>query len=380
MCKQLVDNLLNDKYDYINRSNTKGIIWDFIGGEPFLEIQLIENVVNYIYDSMIKMNHPWLYFCVINLGSNGILYNTKDVQHFFEKYGQLVHLGISIDGSKELHDACRVDVNNQGTYDRAINAVKLYRQQSHKNCPTKMTLSPQNISFLSQAIFNLIKEDYKEIQFNCVFEDVWTEHHAKILYNELKIVADYLLQNNLYNKIFISMFDEDFFTPLPDDDTRNWCGGTGEGKMLALNYTGKLYPCIRYMENALNNKQPPLYIGTLNTGICASEEEKNNFQKIAQITRQSQSSIECLKCPIANGCGWCSAYNYESTGSVNKRVTNICIMHKARALANIYYWNKLYKKLNLPKVKVNYLPDEECLKIIDINELNNLQKLILGDE
>jgi hypothetical protein len=36
-----VDDLLYDKYDYINSSNTIGIVLDFIGGEPFMEIELI---------------------------------------------------------------------------------------------------------------------------------------------------------------------------------------------------------------------------------------------------------------------------------------------------------------------------------------------------
>jgi hypothetical protein len=62
---------------------------------------------------------------------------------------------------------------------------------------------------------------------------------------------------------------------------------------------------------------------------------------------------------VAKGCGWCSAYNYEEFGTINKRTTYICIMHKARVLANNYYWNKLYKKLNIKKYKLNYLKDFE---------------------
>ena len=50
-------------------------------------------------------------------------------------------------------------------------------------------------------------------------------------------------------------------------------------------------------------------------------------------------------------------------------------MHKATALANVYYWNSLYKKLNIDKIKTNYLPDEESLKIIPQEELNKLKEL-----
>lgn len=50
-------------------------------------------------------------------------------------------------------------------------------------------------------------------------------------------------------------------------------------------------------------------------------------------------------------------------------------MHKAISLANVYYWNSLYKKLNLNVIKPKYLPDEECLKIIPLEELNKLKEL-----
>ena len=59
------------------------------------------------------------------------------------------------------------------------------------------------------------------------------------------------------------------------------------------------------------------------------------------ITRRSQSTDECFNCPIAGGCAWCSAYNYQITGTPDKRVTYICVMHKARVLANEYYWHLL---------------------------------------
>lgn len=47
-------------------------------------------------------------------------------------------------------------------------------------------------------------------------------------------------------------------------------------------------------------------------------------------------------------------------------------MHKARALANFYYWNKKYELENSNKYKRLYLPKSECLKIISEEEYNNL--------
>lgn len=287
IAKQLIDDLLYDKYDYINSSNTLGIILDFIGGEPFMEIELIGQIVEYTYNTMIELNHPWLYYSVVSLCSNGVLYTTPKVQSFFKKYGYLCHLSISLDGNKELHDSCRIDLDGKGSYDKVIEAVKLYREQTGGEAPTKMTLSPSNISYLSQAVLNLINENYKEIHLNYAYEPGWTIEHAKILYNELKIITHYIIDNNLYNKIYISLFDEDLGQPMAEDDNANWCGGTTQGGHITIDYCGRIFPCLRYMNSSLNNRQKPICIGEVGKGILLTEEEKENFKKIDNITRRS---------------------------------------------------------------------------------------------
>lgn len=87
------------------------------------------------------------------------------------------------------------------------------------------------------------------------------------------------------------------------------------------------------------------------------------------VTRRSQSTDECFNCPIAAGCGWCSAFNYENFGTVNKRTTFICIMHKARALANVYYWRR--KGINHPMT----CPKEWAIDIIGEEEYNKLNAM-----
>ena len=58
-------------------------------------------------------------------------------------------------------------------------------------------------------------------------------------------------------------------------------------------------------------------------------------------------------------------------GTANKRATYICKMHKARVLANYYYWNKLYQKLdmddyfelNLNIDEINFITNNQPIKI-----------------
>ena len=50
-------------------------------------------------------------------------------------------------------------------------------------------------------------------------------------------------------------------------------------------------------------------------------------------------------------------------------------MHKARALANVYYWNKYYRQKDMDERMKLYLPKEEALKFITEDEYNMLLEL-----
>ena len=50
-------------------------------------------------------------------------------------------------------------------------------------------------------------------------------------------------------------------------------------------------------------------------------------------------------------------------------------MHKARALANSYYWNKFYRKYDMNKRKELTIPKEWALEIISEEEFNMLLDL-----
>lgn len=372
--KIFIDKLLTDQYDLISTKTKKGLIVEFIGGEPFLMIDLVTQISDYLWESMIRLNHPWLLYSRISISSNGMLYFEPKVQNYLNKYGSIISLGISLDGDKELHDACRVDLNGNGSYDRVIAAVRDYKKNTGIMPGIKMTYAPGNINYFYDSMLYLISEGYTDLQGNCVFEEGWELSHATILYNELKKLSDFLLDNDLYNKIRVSLLNEDFYCPMDPEDNENWCGGTGCA-MLAIDSCGDCYRCIRYTSSSLQGEQKPLPIGDIYNGIAKLDEHKYNYEQPLNITRRSQSTDECFDCPIAMGCAWCSAYNYQVTGNINKRVTYHCVMHKATSLANVYYWNSLYKKLNLNVIKPRYLPDEECLKIIPLEELNKLKEL-----
>ena len=369
--KILIDKILQEE-----PSKYATVIFEFIGGEPLLEVELIGEILHYTIHRMVEMHHPWLVCFKASICTNGYLYMTPKVQKFLHKYAKFLSLTVSVDGNQELHDKCRLDLSGKGTYEKAISAVKHFRTYYGNIYDTKMTISPENINYLYDAIINLIQEGFLHIYVNCIFEEGWNTEHAKILYKELTRLGDYVIQHNLYNKVFIRFFDEDLYRPMGEDENTNWCGGICSDNYpgFAIDYKGNKYPCIRYMSSSLNNKQPPLNIGNIYTDIL-NEEEQQHITLLSNITRRSQSTDKCFYCPIAKGCAWCSGYNYEQFGTPNKRATYTCEMHQAAALANAYFLNKLYRHLDSPARFTMYIPKEWALNIVSADEYSHLVNL-----
>ena len=80
----------------------------FIGGEPLLEIDLIDYFMRYFRQKAVELNHRWAIHYMISISTNGILYNNPKVQQFIRKNQGRLSLTITIDGNKELHDSCRL--------------------------------------------------------------------------------------------------------------------------------------------------------------------------------------------------------------------------------------------------------------------------------
>jgi radical SAM peptide maturase (CXXX-repeat target family) len=373
--KAFIDKLLNDEYSYINKHNSPAIIIEFIGGDPLLEINLTKKIYEYFLERCYELNHPWFAMHRISICTNGMLYFDRDVQDFFKKYAKHVSFNISIDGNKELQDSCRIQPNGEGSYDIDILALNHFNKYHTTERNSKMTLAPENMKYLYDSVINFINEDMESINLNCVFEDVWTQETATLEYEQLKKLANYLLENNLEH-LYIAIFDDKPETRLKHTSDQNWCGGLGS--MLALDYKGKFYPCIRYMPSSLGTKCKEQCIGHIDTGMVGREEGSEILSMMDSVTRRSQSNDICYDCPIGSSCSWCSGLCHQTYGTANKRTQFICLQMFAEHLANVYYWNLLAIKkphYNLGVRKLQ-LPDEWALMVINEEELKLLKMIV----
>ena len=376
IAKEIIDLLFklyddNDEDAVINH-HTYGLVLDFIGGEPLMNVEVMDYVMEYFIQQCSEKDHIWLTNFRASISSNGLLYFKPEVQAFLNKYKDFISLSITIDGPKEVHDLCRLDYDGNGSFDRAIAAWDDWLNKTNETqASTKVTIAPENLPYMEKIFDFFIKRGCKYIHANPIFEHNWTIEEAQLYYKILIKLADRLLEEDNISSV---LFREFIGNPLSSRETQNYCGGTSA--MLAFDPEGNAYPCLRYMASSLGPNIPPIIIGDTK-GIYNTPESKAIYEDMKAVTRQSQSTQECLDCPVASGCAWCSAANYAITGSYNKRVMYICWMHRAVSLANVYYWNWYYRIHNMQKHKPIYLPRDIATKIISNKEYDDLLELAL---
>ena len=115
-------------YIFIDYKDTHfAVVLDFIGGEPFLEPELIDKATDYWFYKCIKHRKevPWYLYSRFSICSNGTEWDDPRVQKLMNKIGTTTSFTVSIDGNKELHDSARVHLDGvTGSYDEAIHAAE----------------------------------------------------------------------------------------------------------------------------------------------------------------------------------------------------------------------------------------------------------------
>ena len=344
-------------------------IWDFVGGEPLLQADLVFKCMDYIVKKtkVLHDNHPWKRTdwpcgdgknCNMSehlgyrfmLDTNGILLNDPAIQRQLLRYkntGQIC-IGVTLDGDQHMHDLCRVDTKGKGSFEQVIRAWYWLRSNfSESTLTTKSTIAHENIDCIARLVdFFYSLEPLFYLSQNCVFENVWHRGDQCTLFDQLCEVADFLIKDKKYTNFMVRWFDVGIFKPRVLDGNK-WCGaGTS---MDACDYSGKIYPCLRFKQTHV---QPPIVIGNIKTGIdadsvlaLATGDPIENSDAQLEVT-----GLDCKPCPIASLCADCQAHTYDSFGRCDIKSPFICPMHKAVSVANIYFFGKIIHMTSLDDI------------------------------
>lgn len=230
VAKKAIDYILDCEAEMEEES----VIWDFIGGEPFLEIDLIDRICDYLKTEMYRRNHHWFNSYRFSFSTNGINYDSEKVQQFINKNHNHLSIGITIDGTKRKHDLNRIWKGagpEIGSYDDVVRNIPLWLKQ-FPNGGTKVTISSADIPYIKESVLHLYSLGIHEVNINCVFEDVWKDGDDKLFEDQLLQLADSIIDGEYYKDYSCSFFNENIGRPMDCKlQNQNWCGA---GKMLAI--------------------------------------------------------------------------------------------------------------------------------------------------
>jgi uncharacterized protein len=260
--KKFIDVVLTDP-DPIGCLGTKdewmlnrGLILDFIGGDSFMHVDLMDDILNYfVYKvNTISPNHKWANNWRISISSNGTLFANKECQDFIHKWKNVLSLGVSIDGCPAIHDMNRIFAL-KGPNGKEIGSMATIRKWwpwLRKINPaivqvTKATCSKSSIPYLFESLQFMHEElGITYINQNFIMEPTGcTEEDYIELEKQLVKCREYVFKHR--HEMHWSMMDEHFLKRLSDKNVSldaNWCGS---GAMPALSISGKIYPCFRWL-------------------------------------------------------------------------------------------------------------------------------------
>lgn len=334
--RKFIDLILSDAINH-----APAVILEFIGGEPFLEVELIDRICDYFKLEAFKRGSQWFWNYRISITTNGINYGSEEVQRFIAKNKGKISVGITLDGNQEKHDLQRVFVDGRGSYQTIVENIPLYIKQFQP--ATKVTFASDDLKYLKDAIVNLWNLGITEVAANVVFEDVWKDGDDAVFEKQLKELADYVLDRQLFDRYLCTLFDDSIGGYLDEEQLE--LTSCGAGKMMAVDADGKIFPCIRYKSYSLNQKQE-WTVGDVENGF-----DMERIRPFMVTATKYQCDRECLECPIGSGCSHCQGYDYDVAESDTnfQRAKYICKMHKARVRANDYYFTQLYLRYGIDR-------------------------------
>lgn len=349
--------LLNSKDKELHQQLTNGVCLDFIGGDALMNVDILEKIIPYfiykIYTS--KCNEYFKKNWRLSLSSNGTLFSNKRVRDFCEKYKNVLSLGVSIDGCKEIHDLYRIfnpELKNGkevGSYDEIMKNWKWYQATFPNDSQnTKATMSKATIPYIYDSLKSMHEDlGIKYINQNFIMENAFLTNDDYIEFdNQLEKCIPYVLEKS--DNLYWSVFDERQFArhKLSVGEDWNLKGRCGSGSMPCLGIDGKIYPCFRWAPHSQSSETKDKFvIGDVFNGLY----NKKAFLDVSEGAYRCNCTkdIKCTTCEYESACAYCIGGCYSEFGDF-KRTTYICEITKIQCKWAKVYWNEYNKLHNKP--------------------------------
>ncbi|MDF2472760.1 MAG: ccpM [Anaerocolumna sp.] len=272
--------------------DTKGPNISFYGGEPFLNLELIQQVVEYA--KKVFEGRPLTFTTT----TNATLLTNELIDYLAENKFNLM---ISLDGPKSIHNQNRVfAANNKGSYDTVVKNIKrLWERQPEfaKTVSTNMVINPENSYEEINSLFHdkyikkmranhsIVEKEDDSVQFSSRYTNGSFYNQFLGVLSTAKRFKKEDVKRTTIEEIMNMQYQIQKIKYGVLGDTAAPGGPCIPGKMrLFIDYRGDFYPCERVSETSAC-----MHLGSLTTGF-----EMNNVYSVLNIGKLTEE--DCKNC------------------------------------------------------------------------------------
>lgn len=293
------------------------VIIEFIGGEPFLAIDLISKTSEYVKNNFKKFGFLKFEF---HFTTNGTLLNNLKVKKYLELFKQNLYLSISIDGVKSKHDLHRCYVNsNKGSYEDVIEGFNTSSDiLGLDRVSAKSTFTKDSFHLYNESVKHIFSLGIDKIYANVIYEDIytldWAEKYLLDMLDLMDFISNEIFNGRVisFNNFLVNNSTSMKYYNIPLSKTvknSNSCGACSN--MICLGKEDKVYPCNRFVSMNKNN---------MNIGSIVKDSLVDNNVELKQDILNTYKKIpeDCNNCPVVNYCSSCLALPYEFNSKIEK--------------------------------------------------------------
>lgn len=302
-----------DAVDFIFRHQIpdEDINIGFFGGEPLLEFELLQDIVELI------RKHPGhdprrVKYSVV---TNGTIYNSEII-HYLKEHK--IGLVISCDGMPGVQDTFRRFPDGKKS-SGIVEATILKAVKDLGQVPVNAVFHPYTLSKLPETVKYFSDLGIRQIYLSPDFSAEWSPDDSAMLKEIYTRIGKFYVNSYLKgDPHFISLIDSKLTVILRGGYQEQERCRMGRGEM-AFTPTGKIYPCERLIGSGENGH----CIGDLTEGLILEK-------MICHMAEGGELNHECTDCHVRDYCmNWCGCSNYQATGYYNRVSGFLCASEKA---------------------------------------------------
>lgn len=283
-----------EKIDFeLNHSDEyNSVAVDFMGGEPFLEFDLIKKICEYYWSKQYDLPKPLTFFTT----TNGTLVN-GEIKEWLKEHSDQFACALSLDGIPLAHN-----INRSNSFSKID--VEFFREMWSKQ-KVKSIVSAETLQYLADSVIYMHNLGFPQIEIKLAYGFDWTDSlQCSLFMNELdKVKAFYIQHPELNPCSFLSINIKEVIQP--PNYIKKWCQA-GE-RTISYDMDGNRYPC-RYFQDLRKSGK-----------LSLEDIWKVDYGKI-----QHELSGSCRTCIIRNLCRTCYALNFDVNGSFGAKTHMSC--------------------------------------------------------